>query len=56
MKSMVPLKRLATCEEIAWAVAWIAGPAGDYVTGRSSRIDGGKELWGDWWPMPIRRG
>jgi NAD(P)-dependent dehydrogenase (short-subunit alcohol dehydrogenase family) len=52
MKSLVPLKRLATCEEIAWAVAWLASPAGDYVTGQVITIDGGKELWGDWWAIP----
>jgi NAD(P)-dependent dehydrogenase (short-subunit alcohol dehydrogenase family) len=51
MKSLVPMKRLATCEEIAWAVAWLASPAGDYVTGQVLTLDGGKELWGDWWPI-----
>ncbi|MEQ1571222.1 MAG: SDR family oxidoreductase [Myxococcota bacterium] len=52
MKSLVPMKRLATCEEVAWAVAWLAGPAGAYVTGQVITVDGGKELWGDWWPIP----
>ena len=51
MQSRVPLKRLATCEEIAWAVAWLASPAGAYVTGQVIPIDGGKSLWGDWWPI-----
>ena len=51
MKSYVPLKRLASCDEIAWAVAWLASPAGAYITGQTITIDGGKELWGDWWPI-----
>jgi len=52
MKSQVPMKRLATCEEIAWAVTWLASPAAAYVTGQVLTIDGGKELWGDYWPIP----
>ncbi len=52
MKSYVPMKRLATCEEVAWLVAYLASPAGAYVTGQIWTIDGGKELWGDWWPIP----
>lgn len=52
MKTHVPMKRLARCEEIAWAVAWLAGPAGAYVTGQVVTVDGGKELWGDYWPIP----
>jgi NAD(P)-dependent dehydrogenase (short-subunit alcohol dehydrogenase family) len=48
----IPLKRLGTCDEIAWLVAYLASPAGDYVTGQTWVVDGGKELWGDGWPIP----
>jgi NAD(P)-dependent dehydrogenase (short-subunit alcohol dehydrogenase family) len=51
MRSFVPMKRLATCDEIAWAVAYLASPAGAYITGETMTIDGGKTLWGDWWPI-----
>lgn len=52
MKSLVPFKRLATCEEIAWLTAYLASEAGRYITGQVLTIDGGKELWGSWWPIP----
>jgi citronellol/citronellal dehydrogenase len=56
MQRHVPLKRLARPEEIAWAVAYLASPAGAYVTGQTWTVDGGKELWGDWWPIPDPEG
>jgi citronellol/citronellal dehydrogenase len=52
MKSFVPMKRLATCDEIAWMVTYLASPAGAYITGQVMTVDGGKELWGDYWPIP----
>ena len=50
--STLPMKRFGTCEEVAWAVAFLAGPAGAYVTGQVWTVDGGSELWGDYWPIP----
>jgi NAD(P)-dependent dehydrogenase (short-subunit alcohol dehydrogenase family) len=48
----IPAKRLGTCEEIAWAAAFLASPAGDYVTGQTFIVDGGRTLWGQTWPIP----
>ena len=50
-RGLVPAKRLATCEEVAWMVAYLAGPAGDYITGETIAVDGAKRLWGDTWPI-----
>jgi len=50
----VPLKRLGLSEEVAWAVAYLLSPAGDYVTGETIRVDGGGSLWGSSWPIPDR--
>lgn len=52
MQDFIPMKRPATCSEIAWMVAYLSSKAGAYITGQTLTIDGGKELWGDWWPIP----
>lgn len=52
MNTFVPMKRPATVDEIAWMTAYLVSPAGAYMTGQTITIDGGKELWGDWWPIP----
>lgn len=48
----VPLKRLGGCDDVAWMVAFLASPAGRYITGEVLAVDGGKQLWGDNWPIP----
>ena len=48
----IPLKRLGRSEEIAWAVAYLLSPAGDFITGETLKVDGGGSLWGDRWPIP----
>jgi citronellol/citronellal dehydrogenase len=47
----IPLMRLGTCEEVAWMVAFLAGPAGSYITGQKFIVDGGRTLWGNTWPL-----
>lgn len=48
----VPMKRFGTVDEVAGLVTWLVSPAAAYVTGQTWTIDGGKELWGDFWPIP----
>lgn len=52
MRDLVPLKRLGDVDDVAWLVAYLATPAGRYITGQTYTVDGGKELWGDWWAIP----
>jgi citronellol/citronellal dehydrogenase len=51
MQRHIPLKRAGTVHDVAWMVAFLASPAGGYITGQTFTVDGGKELWGDWWPI-----
>ncbi|MET1029086.1 MAG: SDR family oxidoreductase, partial [Dongiaceae bacterium] len=37
----IALKRVGTCEEVAELVAYLAGPAGAFITGTSLKVDGG---------------
>ena len=41
MLKRIPLHRLATAEEVAGAVAFLAGPAAASITGQTIVIDGG---------------
>jgi citronellol/citronellal dehydrogenase len=48
----VPLGRTGTPEEVAWMVAYLASPAGDFITGAVLNIDGGRDNWYGHWPPP----
>jgi citronellol/citronellal dehydrogenase len=50
--SQIPLKRAGTCEETAAAIAFLASPAAQYITGATLRLDGGQALWGNTWEIP----
>lgn len=42
MEEEIPLRRFARPEEIAWAVAFLAGPHGAYINGINLPVDGGR--------------
>jgi citronellol/citronellal dehydrogenase len=46
----VPLGRLGTPEEMAWLVAYLASPAGDFFSGAVLTLDGGRDNWFGSWP------
>jgi 3-oxoacyl-[acyl-carrier protein] reductase len=41
MLARVPVGRFATADELAGAVAYLAGPDGAFVTGQTLLLDGG---------------
>ena len=52
----VPLGRLGSEEEFAWLVAYVASPAGDYLSGAVLTIDGARDNWFGSWPPGGLRG
>lgn len=41
LRSLVPAKRMATPEEVAWAAVFLASPLTDYITGEAITLSGG---------------
>jgi len=46
----IPLGRGGRPEEMAWLIAYLASPAGDFVSGTTISIDGGRDNWAGPWP------
>lgn len=46
----VPAGRLGTPEEVAWQVAYLASPAGDFYSGSVLTMDGSRDNWLGPWP------
>jgi glucose 1-dehydrogenase len=45
VEAEIPLGRTGTAEEIAAAIAWVAGPEAEYVVGSTLFVDGGMTLY-----------
>jgi citronellol/citronellal dehydrogenase len=48
----IPLQRMGTPDEMAWLVAYLASPAGDFFSGCVITIDGARDNWFGPWPPP----
>src|SRR4051794_33324332 len=46
----IPLGRLGRPEDVAWLVASLASPAGDFVSGAVLTVDGARDNWLGGWP------
>jgi citronellol/citronellal dehydrogenase len=49
----VPLGRTGRPEEMAWLVAYLASPAGDFYSGTTITIDGARDNWTGPWPPGV---
>jgi citronellol/citronellal dehydrogenase len=52
----IPLGRLGTPEEMAWMVAYLASPAGDFLSGCVITVDGARDNWFGTWPPATATG
>jgi NAD(P)-dependent dehydrogenase (short-subunit alcohol dehydrogenase family) len=50
LERSIPIGRAGRPEEIAWLVAYLASPAGDFVSGTTITIDGARDNWAGPWP------
>ncbi|HEX3737739.1 MAG TPA: SDR family oxidoreductase [Solirubrobacterales bacterium] len=46
----IPLGRTGRPEEVAWLLAYLASPAGDFYSGTTITIDGARDDWVGTWP------
>ena len=50
LERSIPIGRAGRPEEIAWLVAYLASPAGDFYSGTTITMDGGRDNWAGPWP------
>ncbi len=55
LEQSIPIGRAGRPEEIAWLLAYLASPAGDFYSGTTITIDGARDNWvGPWPPEQVR--
>jgi citronellol/citronellal dehydrogenase len=50
LERSIPIGRGGRPEEMAWLVAYLASPAGDFFSGTTITIDGARDNWAGPWP------
>jgi len=50
LERSIPIGRAGRPEEMAWLVAYLASPAGDFYSGTTITLDGARDNWAGPWP------
>jgi citronellol/citronellal dehydrogenase len=50
LEQSIPIGRTGRPEEVAWLLAYLASPAGDFYSGTTITIDGARDNWAGPWP------
>jgi citronellol/citronellal dehydrogenase len=50
LERSIPIGRAGRPEELAWLVAYLASPAGDFFSGTTITLDGARDNWAGPWP------
>ena len=50
LERSIPIGRAGRAEELAWLVAYLASPAGDFFSGTTITLDGARDNWAGPWP------
>ena len=46
-----PMRRVGSVQDIAQAAVYLAAPSGQFVNGTVLTVDGGADVWGEYWPL-----
>jgi citronellol/citronellal dehydrogenase len=46
-----PMRRLGDVMDIAEAAVYLSAPSGKFITGAVLAVDGGEQVWGEYWPL-----
>ena len=46
-----PMRRVGSAQDIAEACVYLAAPSGQFVNGTVLTVDGGADVWGEYWPL-----
>ena len=45
------MRRVGSVQDVAQASVYLAAPSGDFITGTTITVDGGADIWGEYWPL-----